>query len=86
MAFVAADMAHARNFVQAKTALLFLQGDSNIAPALEEEANSLIVFLIGATPDDYIIGYAANAFQTFQSLVQSLLEDFAAYLQSKWEA
>jgi len=53
-------MAHEWNFVQTKAALLFVQGDSNFTTALEEEAYSFIMFFICATPDDYIIGYAAD--------------------------
>ena len=50
------------NFVKTKAVLLFFQGDSSFATALEEEANSFITFFIGATPDDYIITYTADAF------------------------
>ena len=58
-------MAHERDFTQSKTTFLLVQGDANLATALEEERDSCIVFFIATSPDNDIISDATDAFKAF---------------------
>lgn len=63
-------MAHKRNFVEAKTTLLFAQGNTLIDTALEKGTESYIMFSICSIPNDHIImDAAADSLKTFKSLM-----------------
>ena len=64
-ALVAHYKTHDRDFMQSKTTFLLVQGDADLATALEEEGDSCIVFFIATSPENDIISDAKDSFKIF---------------------